>query len=88
MHPSIIYLESSIFLTLSLSVQHCRCLINHHDVKTLEPLETKVHVSLTSTLDVRQWSASLSSSFIPGEESPIFHCKGGWKGLRAGLEDF
>jgi hypothetical protein len=44
-----------------------------------------VHVFLTSTLAVGEWSASRSGCFIPGERAPGTHWIGDWVGLRASL---
>jgi hypothetical protein len=41
----------------------------------------------TSALDGGEWSASRPGrAFTPGERTPGTYCRGGWVGLRAGLD--
>jgi hypothetical protein len=42
--------------------------------------------SLTSALDVGEWSASRHGRFTPRERAPCTHWIGGWVGLRAVLD--
>jgi hypothetical protein len=44
------------------------------------------HIYLTSALAGVEWSGSRPGRFIPGERAPGTHWKGGYVGLRDGLD--
>jgi hypothetical protein len=56
-------------------------------MKTCGGVEVYTQVHLTSALSRSEWSASHPGLFIPGERASGTHLKGGWVGLRAGLDD-
>jgi hypothetical protein len=55
-------------------------------MKTYRGVDVQIHVFLTWTLAVGEWSASRPCRFTPEERNPDAHWIGGWMGPRAGLD--
>jgi len=47
------------------------CLINYNAIKTHREVEVQIHVFLTSTLDVGEWSASRPDRFHPAKKRAV-----------------
>jgi hypothetical protein len=58
------------------------CLIKHYTMKEYMGVVLQIHIFLTSAIVRGEWSASRPGRFTPGT-----HWRGGWVGLRAGLDD-
>jgi hypothetical protein len=61
--------------------------MKHYAMKAHEAVDVQIHIFLTSALVGRDWSASRSGNFTPGERDPGTHRRGDWVDLRAGLDD-
>jgi hypothetical protein len=64
----------------------CRALTDNHAIKAYWVSRGVAPRILTSALDGGEWSASRPGRFTPRESVSVTHWRGGWVGLRAGLD--
>jgi hypothetical protein len=56
-------------------------------MKAYGGVDIQSQVLLTSVLGGGEWSASRPCRFTTGQRAPDTHCRGGWLGPRAGLDE-